>query len=88
MGLPWGGRGRLALNQWGDDLERNRIEFRPNRFRGLMPDGDWHMRLATALALAKSLTASRELFDAIEGLELQLSKNDECVHTVTVSARV
>ena len=56
---------------------------RPNRFHNLFYDGDWHTQLATALVLAKKSTASQELVAAIEGLEHQLVKNDECSHTVT-----
>lgn len=66
------------------DLERKLFGRRPNRFHSLFYDGDWHTQLATALVLAKNSTASQELVAAIEVLEHQLVKNDECIHTVTV----
>lgn len=59
------------------------MKNRPNRFRGLFYNGDWHTRLVTALKLAKEGTCSQELLAAIEVLERQLAQTDECVHTVT-----
>lgn len=69
-------------------MERHLLTCRPNRFHNLFFDGDWHTRLATALLLAKNATASEELFAAIEVLESQLTKNDECIHTVTLIQEV
>lgn len=66
------------------DLECKPFGHRPNRFHNLFYDGDWHTQLATALMLAKNSTASQELVAAIEILEHQLVKTDECIHTVTV----
>ncbi|WP_265946234.1 hypothetical protein [Dechloromonas sp. A34] len=65
-------------------MEHKPFGHRPNRFHNLFYDGDWHTQLATALMLAKKSTASQELVAAIEILENQLAKNDECIHTVTV----
>lgn len=72
----------------GENLERNYIGHRPNRFHHLLDDGDWHTRLATALRLAKCATSSQELVSSIEVLEHQLAENDECIHTVTMSQAV
>jgi hypothetical protein len=55
---------------------------RPNKYRGLFYDGDWHTKLANAVHLAKAGTQSNDLLSAIEVLEHQLAKTDECVHTV------
>ncbi|MDP3537974.1 MAG: hypothetical protein Q8S26_04655 [Azonexus sp.] len=54
----------------------------PNRFRGLVFNGDWHTSLANAVHLAKAGTQSGDLMSALEALEHQLAKTDECVHTV------
>lgn len=70
------------------DLERKLFGRRPNRFHNLFYDGDWHTQLATALVLAKNSTASQELVAAIEILEHQLEKNNECIHTVAVIQKV
>ncbi len=56
---------------------------RPNRFRGLFYNGDWHTSLLTALQLAREGTCSQEISATIDVLERQLAKTDECVHTVT-----
>ncbi|NTV69831.1 MAG: hypothetical protein HGA71_06755 [Azonexaceae bacterium] len=65
-------------------MERKLFGHRPNRFRNLFYDGDWHSQLATALMLAKNSTTSQELVTSIQTLEQQLMKTDECIHTVTV----
>ncbi|WP_295003511.1 hypothetical protein [uncultured Dechloromonas sp.] len=59
------------------------MKNRPNRFRGLLYNGDWYKKLVTALKLAKEGTCSQELLATIEVLERQLSQADECLHTVT-----
>lgn len=59
------------------------MKNRPNRFRGLLYNGDWHTSLVTALDLAKAGTRSQEMLAAIEILERKLALADECVHTVT-----
>lgn len=61
------------------------MENRPNRFRSLFYNGDWHTKLVTALQLAKEGTCSQELLAAIAVLERQLAQTDECVHTVTAT---
>jgi len=59
------------------------MSCRPNRFRGLVYDGDWHRMLVDAAQLAKAGTRSKDLLAAVEVLEQQLAKTDECLHTVT-----
>ena len=61
------------------------MRTRPNRFRGLFYNGDWHTKLITALQLAKEGTCSQELLATIAVLEQQLAQTDECVHTVTAT---
>lgn len=64
------------------------MKNRPNRFRGLYYNGDWHTKLITALQLAKEGTCSQEMLSAIAVLEHQLAQTDECVHTVTATQAV
>lgn len=64
------------------------MRTRPNRFRGLFYNGDWHTKLITALQLAKEGTCSQELLATIAVLEHQLAQTDECVHTVTATQTV
>lgn len=61
---------------------------RPNRFRGLVYNGDWHTRLVTAIQLAKEGTGSQDILATIEALERQLTQTDECIHTVTATQAV
>ena len=57
--------------------------IRPNLYRDLVFNGDWHTRLVTDLQMAKEGTRSLEILAAIDVLERQLAKTDECVHTAT-----
>lgn len=72
----------------GNELELEILRNRPNRFRGLVYNGDWHTKLVTALRLARDGTGSKEMLATIEVLERQLVQTDECVHTVTATQAV
>lgn len=78
----------MAFYRPENDFELGKMKIRPNRFRGLVYNGDWHTRLVTALQLAKESSYSQGVLAAIEVLERQLEQTDECVHTVTASQTV
>jgi hypothetical protein len=73
----------LSANNRQTSKESEKMSCRPNRFHGLFYEGDWHKRLVDAIQLAKAETRSNDLLSAMEALEHQLTKTDECVHTVT-----
>lgn len=79
---------QLSLPFAAQCLGTKEMAKRRNPFEGLVYYGDWHTPLLRWLDAAEEGTSSDNLLEAIAGMKRLLAETDECIHTVTASARV
>lgn len=79
---------KLSLPFAQQSLGTKEMAKRRNPLEGLLYNGDWHTPLVRWLDAAEEGTSSDKLLEAIACMKMLLAETDECVHTVTASARV